>query len=446
MQAETRTLTHLFQLDVRYVIPLYQRPYVWTEERQWAPLWEDIVAVANHILQEGASAKSPSHFLGAIVIEQQENPPGSPQHFLVIDGQQRLTTLQLLLAAAARTADAMGCPDEGELIGRLTLNNSRLAKGDERFKVWPTNANRAAFGTVMNPDGSPDEAPDDPGNEIQEAYAFFCRQIRAWVIDAESDEAGSSPHAFKALRVSLSDLLKLVAIRLEDGDSPQVIFETLNGRGTPLIALDLLKNAVFLKAANQAVDTDNLYNDHWAPELDRDYWREDRRAGRLFTKNGDLFLQYWLVAELAEPVPATELFDTFRSRILQRATCPPMSELIPTLARDAATLRQFQAAEVGSPERSFSDLLDLLDTTTFQGPRPRRRPSPNRRRRAADDPSPPNVGPVDTGISSSSVIPPYHQGRYPAATANTIAPTVLIIHYCMTYRRPTGSNGETMKL
>lgn len=93
MQAETRTLTHLFQLDVRYVIPLYQRPYVWTEERQWAPLWEDIVAVANHILQEGASAKSPSHFLGAIVIEQQENPPGSPQHFLVIDGQQRLTTL-----------------------------------------------------------------------------------------------------------------------------------------------------------------------------------------------------------------------------------------------------------------------------------------------------------------------------------------------------------------
>jgi hypothetical protein len=79
VQAETRTLTHLFQLDVRYVIPLYQRPYVWSEERQWAPLWEDIVTVADHVMVEGASAKSPAHFLGAIVIQQQENPPGSPQ-------------------------------------------------------------------------------------------------------------------------------------------------------------------------------------------------------------------------------------------------------------------------------------------------------------------------------------------------------------------------------
>ena len=79
--------------------------------------------------------------------------------------------------------------------------------------------------------------------------------------------------------MTLSDLLKLVAIRLEDGDSPQVIFETLNGRGTPLIALDLLKNAVFLEAAREDVDTDQLYNAHWAPELDRDYWRETAGQG-----------------------------------------------------------------------------------------------------------------------------------------------------------------------
>jgi hypothetical protein len=217
----------------------------------------------------------------------------------------------------------------------------------------------------MDPDGSPDEAPDDPGNEIQEAYAFFCRQIRQWA-DEGSDGDGTTPAAqFAALRVSLSDLLKLVAIRLEDGDSPQVIFETLNGRGTPLIALDLLKNAVFLEAAREEVDTDHLYTAHWAPELDRDYWRENRRAGRLFTKNGDLFLQYWLVAELAEPVPATELFDTFRTRVLQPATCPPMAELIPALARDASTLRRFQAADPGTAERRFFDLLEQLDTTTL---------------------------------------------------------------------------------
>jgi hypothetical protein len=366
MQAETRTLTQLFQLDVRYVIPLYQRPYVWTEERQWAPLWEDIATVANHVILEGATAKSPVHFLGAIVIQQEENPPGAPQRYLVIDGQQRLTTLQLLLAAAARSAEEKGCPDEGKLLRRLTANDPLLAKGEERFKVWPTNANRAAFVTVMEPDSSSDEAADDPNNEIQEAYAFFCRQIHSWVTDDEGDGSEPSPEIqFAALRVSLSDLLKLVSIRLEDGDSPQVIFETLNGRGTPLIALDLLKNAVFLEAAREEVDTDHLYNAYWAPELDRDHWRENRRAGRLFTKNGDMFLQYWLVAELAEPVPSTELFDIFRQRILQPATCPPMADLIPTLARDAAALRRFQSAEVGSPDRRFVELLELLDTTTL---------------------------------------------------------------------------------
>lgn len=363
MQAETRTLTHLFQLDVRYVVPLYQRPYVWSARQQWAPLWEDIATVADHVLYEGATSKSPAHFLGAIVIEQQENPPGSPQRFLVIDGQQRLTTLQLLLAAAARTADEMGCSDEGDLLRRLTSNNEKLAHGDERFKVWPTNANRAAFRAVMRTAVA--EQTSDK-SEISDAYDFFRQKIASWVTDDATDVQESAPEKhFTALRITLGELLKLVSIRLEDGDNPQVIFETLNGRGTPLIALDLLKNAVFLKAEREEANTDKLYGEHWAPELDLDYWRDDRRSGRLFNKNGDLFLQYWLVAELAEPVPATELFDVFRTKILQRQTCPPMTELIPTLTRDAAALRNFQDAPAGSADRRFYDLLELLDTTTL---------------------------------------------------------------------------------
>lgn len=367
MQAETRTLTQLFQLDVRYVIPLYQRPYVWTEQKQWSPLWDDIATVAEHVLVEGASSKSPAHFLGAIVIEQEENPPGSPQRFLVIDGQQRLTTLQLLLAAASRTAHAMGCAAQGDLLGRLTLNNQLLAKGDERFKVWPTNANRDAFRRTMETDEAQASKPPSPGNEIHNAYAFFCQQITSWVTDDDPDSSPLSPPVkqFEALRVTLGDLLKLVSIRLEDGDNPQVIFETLNGRGTPLIALDLLKNAVFLKAERENSNTDALYNQHWEPELDRDYWRDSRRTGRLFTKNGDLFLQYWLVAELAEPVAATELFDIFRAKILQPASCPPMTDLIPRLTRDAAALRWFQSADADPADRRFHDLLELLDTTTL---------------------------------------------------------------------------------
>ncbi|KRE25644.1 hypothetical protein ASG82_19110 [Mycobacterium sp. Soil538] len=367
MQAETRTLTQLFQPDVRYIIPLYQRPYVWSEQRQWSPLWQDIATVADHVLHEGPSSKSPAHFLGAIVIEQEENPPGSPQRYLVIDGQQRLTTLQLLLAAAARAAQELGCAAQGDLLRRLTLNDELLATGDERFKVWPTNANREAFRATMRTDGPSSEAQVALKEEIRDAYRFFSNQIKSWATDddpALSTESPPTKH-FEALRVTLGHLLKLVSIRLDDGDNPQVIFETLNGRGTPLIALDLLKNAVFLRAERENADTDKLYAHYWAPELDRDYWRVDRRSGRLFNKNGDLFLQYWLVSELAEPVPATELFEVFRTRILQRQVCPPMTELIPTLTRDAAALRSFQDAHPGTADRRFYDLLELLDTTTL---------------------------------------------------------------------------------
>lgn len=330
VEAETRTLTQLFQLDVRYVIPLYQRPYVWTREKQWEPLWEDIEVVAEHVFVEGASSSSPSHFLGAIVIQQEDNAPGTPPRFLVIDGQQRLTTLQILLNAAARCADQLDCADEAQLIRRLIYNDPLLARGSERFKVWPTNSNQSAFQIVMDPNGSPAGAEDDPGNEIQEAFSFFAEQVCDW-----ATEDGGPADRLRALRVTAADLLKLVAIRLDGNDNPQVIFETLNARGTPLIALDLLKNSVFMTASGESAETDHLYAEHWAPELDRDHWREDRRQGRLFTKNGDLFLTQWLVAELARPVPATELFKTFQTSVLARANRPPMEELIPRLCSDA---------------------------------------------------------------------------------------------------------------
>jgi hypothetical protein len=360
VQAETRTLNQLFQLDVRYLIPLYQRPYVWTREKQWEPLWEDISTVAEHVVIDGPSAASPSHFLGAIVIQQEENPPGTPQRFLVIDGQQRLTTLQILLNAAARCADDLGCGNQAQLIRKLVYNDALLAKGTDLFKVWPTNSNQSAFQIVMDPQSAPETADDDPSNEIQEAFSFFRREVAEWTNEGESPES-----QIEALRVTAADLLKLVAIRLEGNDNAQVIFETLNARGTPLIALDLLKNSVFLKASNESAETDSLYSDHWAPELDLEHWREDRRQGRLFTKNGDLFLGQWLVVELAKPVPATELFKTFQESVLSSAACPPMEELIPRLCDDAKVVRSFDQMPPGTPERRFFDFLELMDTTTM---------------------------------------------------------------------------------
>ena len=80
----------------RLIVPLFQRRYVWNQESQWEPLWNDVVRVADRMLTE-PQVKHPPHFLGAVVLQQVQNPVGLMQARTIIDGQQRLTTLQLLL-------------------------------------------------------------------------------------------------------------------------------------------------------------------------------------------------------------------------------------------------------------------------------------------------------------------------------------------------------------
>ena len=107
-----------------------------------------------------------------------------------------------------------------------------------------------------------------------------------------------------------------MSITLEPDDNAQVIFETLNARGTPLLALDLVKNAVFQQAARQQADTDTLYEQVWQPQLDDEYWRKERRQGRLNRPRAELFLMHWLTMRLERLIPATELFATFRQSVL----------------------------------------------------------------------------------------------------------------------------------
>src|SRR6266446_6434948 len=86
----------VFGQDRRLIVPLFQRPYVWNREDQWEPLWSDILNVVDRAM-EGRQEKP--HFLGAIVLDAQRRPLGHLETRLIIDGQQRLTTLQLLFEA-----------------------------------------------------------------------------------------------------------------------------------------------------------------------------------------------------------------------------------------------------------------------------------------------------------------------------------------------------------
>jgi uncharacterized protein DUF262/uncharacterized protein DUF1524 len=356
-------VTQLFELAVRYLVPLYQRPYVWKEEDQWEPLWGDVVTLLEHQIE--GDGQQYSHFMGAIVLDQITQAPGKIPIYTVIDGQQRLTTLQIVLAAASNVAAEFGGERDAEIMRDLVRNDPKRATGEETFKVWPTNANRLAFQAVMADGGPPEGHEDDPNNRIDEAYAFFHDRVKEWASEADEE---LRQDRLELLRITICELLKVVSITLEADDNAQVIFETLNARGTPLLALDLVKNAVFLEADRRGLQTDSLYEQVWKPEFDvpeRDeYWRQERRQGRLFRPVAELFLMHWLTMKLRRLIPATELFSIFRGQVLSATPPPEIGDLIPEICRDAGTMRSFDDLESGSVEAMFFDRLQILDITT----------------------------------------------------------------------------------
>ena len=138
----------LFRRNVRFVVPRFQRPYVWSKELNWEPLWDDVLAVMENI---GGAEDAPAHFLGAVVLDHQRAPYGTTEVRQVIDGQQRLSTLQLLLAAARDVAIGLNLPERYVTsLRRMTLNDDEMSVDpDDTYKVWPTNADRIPFRDAM---------------------------------------------------------------------------------------------------------------------------------------------------------------------------------------------------------------------------------------------------------------------------------------------------------
>ena len=156
MQATTIPLATLLTPRERFVAPLYQRPYVWERERNWEPFWETVRDVAEyHVRREFVRPR----FLGAIVLEQMSVPVGQATMRQIIDGQQRLTTLQIVLAAA-RDVCKLRCDQRkwnspfAPQFEQMISNLAPFQLPEEQFKVWPTNADREPFQRVMTSGGA----------------------------------------------------------------------------------------------------------------------------------------------------------------------------------------------------------------------------------------------------------------------------------------------------
>jgi Protein of unknown function DUF262/Protein of unknown function (DUF1524) len=361
MQAHPRTPAEIFGYHLRYVVPLFQRPYVWNVDDQWAPLWNDVRTIAERLLEVGpqpfGTPSIPPHFLGAIVVEQRQGVVGFIAVWHVVDGQQRLTTLQLLLDAAQEVVEKHGVAMDAQALRVLVLNEPNIAQHrDEVFKVWPTDRDQDAFRAAM--DNAAVVPAELERSRIAEAHAFFKGKITEWA-EVTGDPA-KAQQRLNALVRALRDHLKIVVIDLEPGDNAQVIFETLNHRGSPLLAADLVKNLVFQIAQAQQLDVLSLYREHWR-SLDGDYWRELTAQGRLYRPRIDIFLNYWLTMKLLREVPNDRVFADFRDQLA--AKHPAVGDLITEVASDAAVFSKLDSFPADSVEGNFHyRVIRALDT------------------------------------------------------------------------------------
>jgi hypothetical protein len=287
MQANPRSLDALFNSQLRYVVPMFQRLYVWKEVPQWETLWEDVIEKAE--LQLAASSSN-AHYLGALIIEGvRPSSPREVKRFLVIDGQQRLTTLQLLFCAFRDFARY----NEWRTLDRATTRYLENADPDvmehpeeELLKVWPTTLNRAVFRAIITAGSrSAVEAQyplirlrrkrrPEPRSNLVEAYLYFAGRIESWVIDAAARAGRSAEQCAFALLQALQQDFSVVEISLAEGDDSQEIFYSLNSQGQPLSQSDLLRSLVFMRAEKEKLNRDALFDEYWG-KFETDFWSSD---------------------------------------------------------------------------------------------------------------------------------------------------------------------------
>jgi len=331
MLTQVKTTHEVFHQPQRIQVPLFQRRYVWNENEQWSPLLDDLLMIAE-VLVEGKEAKP--HFLGAIVLQQRAHEIDGLPTRIVIDGQQRLTTLQILIHALYQCTKEIGLKDVSLRLQDLVFNPKHYAKNtSDQIKLTPTNRDRDIFQKVLSETVSPVES-EAVYNNIESANAFFHFAFKSWLYfnshQNSSTEVMVQSRA-EALANAVTYFFTFVVIDLAMDDDAQMIFETLNARGTPLSPADLIKNVLFQKIEKQS-NASELYDKYWKP-LENSFWESEISSGRMLYPRLSLFINQWLISKLHREITYRRLFSEFRKYLDSKST--DITELLKDIYENA---------------------------------------------------------------------------------------------------------------
>lgn len=343
MQADDHPIEVILAEGRRFMVPLYQRKYQW-HDFQLLPFWQDVEAKAIEVL-EGESKFQ--HYMGALILAPigEAAQIGVTPKVQIVDGQQRLTTFQLFLAALREVAKTHGHVDVAVHVGGYLFNNLKTKDTDKltRFKLTPTPSDQKVFHDIMDKDYRAirtqyaanywgRSVPKNTPFRALRAYDEFYQLINRFAqfgsaemmvdddtpdaVDTIADETDTTEAIGTRLEAMLTAVLnrmKLVVITLGEGDDAQVIFETLNSKGEPLLAMDLVRNNIFYRAEKEeATEVEGLYQELWDP-FDHAWWREAAPFARPTRPRIDHFLAHVLAAQTGDKISMRELYAEYRA-------------------------------------------------------------------------------------------------------------------------------------
>jgi uncharacterized protein with ParB-like and HNH nuclease domain/predicted transport protein len=331
VKATEAKLLAFLQKSPQFVIPIYQRTYSWTD-KQCRQLWDDI-------LRAGSSDTIAVHFIGSIVyVEQGLSQVTHQAPLLVIDGQQRLTTVSLLIEALAR-ALGDGEPVDGFSAAKLRhyyLSNP-LEAGDRYFKLLLSQTDNASLKAVIKHT----EQPKEPSLRVTQNFDLFTELLAGHKGD---------------LAAVCRGLAKLVVVDIalsRDQDNPQLIFESMNSTGKELSQADLIRNFI-LMGLEPALQT-RLYEEYWRP-MEQDFGQE--AYGTQF----DSFMRHYLTVRTGGIPREREVYEAFKA---YSRTTPVQGAGIEALVKEIrAFARYFCALALGREQNAalspaFHDLREL---------------------------------------------------------------------------------------
>ena len=348
MNTSKPTVRDLFNSQIAYQIPNYQRTYVWNLDDQWEPLWLDIIDIADPPPNSGGQynpASRKPHFLGATVLKEMSVGVDDAKRYAVVDGQQRLTTIQLLLTAVADTfRDYEELSSLESSARQFTINwVSGAHSPTEPDKIHPLAGDFRSFTDMMKASRDDGQISEISG-PIGDCYRFFRHMATQWLVDGEDSGFPIKDRAH-ALLTAICDKLQVVAIYLDSDENESAIFEALNARGEPLSEWEKVKNYILFKAGEiPGVDQGELYESYLLAFDDRQ-WLQETGRGAARRRMSDLFLDYWLESKLQRPINARRVFREFRTELDKPDSLNDLEAWCAELRKDGQYFLQWQTTQ-----------------------------------------------------------------------------------------------------